>query len=110
MTGIPDDYFQEGVLCQRSLVESSRLSREDLRAWAWLPRSASFKKEWIMSLLQVVSDVAVNYRERADAANAVRAEITGMGRKAIAVPADCTTKTIHNIMALYLHLSLRKPV
>ena len=34
------------------------------------------------------ADVAVNYRERADAANAVCGEITGMGRKAIAVPAD----------------------
>jgi 3-oxoacyl-[acyl-carrier protein] reductase len=33
-------------------------------------------------------DVAVNYRERADAANAVCAEITGMGRKAIAIQSD----------------------
>ena len=33
-------------------------------------------------------NVAVNYRERADAANAVCSEITGMGRKAIAVQAD----------------------
>jgi NAD(P)-dependent dehydrogenase (short-subunit alcohol dehydrogenase family) len=30
----------------------------------------------------------VNYRERADAANAVCSEITGIGRKAIAVQAD----------------------
>jgi 3-oxoacyl-[acyl-carrier protein] reductase len=34
------------------------------------------------------ADIAVNYRERADAANAVCAEITGMGKKAIAVQAD----------------------
>jgi 3-oxoacyl-[acyl-carrier protein] reductase len=34
------------------------------------------------------ADVAVNFRERADAANAVCGEITGMGRKAIAVQAD----------------------
>jgi 3-oxoacyl-[acyl-carrier protein] reductase len=34
------------------------------------------------------ADVAVNYRERADAANAVCGEITGMGHKAIAVQAD----------------------
>src|ERR1700739_3231778 len=34
------------------------------------------------------ADVAVNYRERADAANAVCAEITGMGRKTIPVQAD----------------------
>jgi 3-oxoacyl-[acyl-carrier protein] reductase len=33
-------------------------------------------------------DVAVNYRERSDAANAVYAEIAGMGRKALAVQAD----------------------
>src|ERR1700739_3320602 len=41
-----------------------------------------------IALAKAGADVAVNYRERADAANAVRAEITGMGRKAIAVPAD----------------------
>jgi 3-oxoacyl-[acyl-carrier protein] reductase len=34
------------------------------------------------------ADVAVNYRERADAADAVCSEITGMGHKAIAVQAD----------------------
>src|SRR5438270_128884 len=38
--------------------------------------------------LRLVPDVAVNYRERADAANAVCSEISGMGRKAIAVQAD----------------------
>jgi 3-oxoacyl-[acyl-carrier protein] reductase len=34
------------------------------------------------------ADVAVNYRERADAADAVCSEITGVGRKAIAIQAD----------------------
>jgi 3-oxoacyl-[acyl-carrier protein] reductase len=34
------------------------------------------------------ADVAVNYRERADAAKAVCSEITGIGRKAFAIQAD----------------------
>jgi 3-oxoacyl-[acyl-carrier protein] reductase len=38
-------------------------------------------------------DVAVTYRERADAAHAVCAEIAGMGRKAIAVRADVSLVT-----------------
>lgn len=38
-------------------------------------------------------DVAVTYRERADAAHAVCAEIAGMGRKAIAVRADVSVVT-----------------
>jgi NAD(P)-dependent dehydrogenase (short-subunit alcohol dehydrogenase family) len=41
-----------------------------------------------IALAKAGADVAVNYRERADAANAVCAEITGTGRKAIAVQAD----------------------
>ncbi len=41
-----------------------------------------------IALAKAGADIAVNYRERADAANAVRSEITGMGRKAIAVQAD----------------------
>jgi 3-oxoacyl-[acyl-carrier protein] reductase len=41
-----------------------------------------------IALAKTGADVAVNYRERADAANAVCSEITGMGRKAIAVQAD----------------------
>ena len=41
-----------------------------------------------VALAKAGADVAVNYRERADAANAVSGEITGMGRKAIAVQAD----------------------
>ena len=41
-----------------------------------------------IALAKAGADVAVNYRERVDAANAVCGEITGMGRKAIAVQAD----------------------
>src|ERR1017187_7431551 len=41
-----------------------------------------------ITLAKAGADVAVNYRERADAANAVCAEITGMGRKTLAVQAD----------------------
>ena len=40
------------------------------------------------ALAKAGADVAVNYRQRADAANAVCGEITGGGRKAIAVQAD----------------------
>jgi len=40
------------------------------------------------ALAKVGAEVAVNYRERADAAKAVCGEITGIGRKAIAVRAD----------------------
>lgn len=39
-------------------------------------------------LARAGADIAVNCRERADAANSVCHEITGMGRKAIAVRAD----------------------
>ena len=41
-----------------------------------------------MALARAGADIAVNYRERVDAAKAVCAEITGTGRKAIAVQAD----------------------
>ncbi len=41
-----------------------------------------------IALAEAGAHVAVNYRERSDAANAVCGEITGMGRKAIAVQAD----------------------
>jgi 3-oxoacyl-[acyl-carrier protein] reductase len=41
-----------------------------------------------IALTKAGADVAVNYRRRADAANAVCAEITGMGRKTIAIQAD----------------------
>jgi 3-oxoacyl-[acyl-carrier protein] reductase len=39
-------------------------------------------------LTRVLTNVAVNYRERSDAANAVCGEITRMGTKAIAAQAD----------------------
>ena len=38
-----------------------------------------------IALARAGAHVAVNYRERADAANAVCGEITGTGRKAIAI-------------------------
>ena len=41
-----------------------------------------------IALAKAGADVAVNYRERADAANAVCTEITEIGRKAIAIQAD----------------------
>jgi 3-oxoacyl-[acyl-carrier protein] reductase len=41
-----------------------------------------------IALAKAGADVAVNYRERADAANAVCSEITGIGRKATAFQAD----------------------
>ena len=41
-----------------------------------------------VALASAGAHVAVNYRERADAANAVCGEITGTGRKAIAIQAD----------------------
>jgi 3-oxoacyl-[acyl-carrier protein] reductase len=41
-----------------------------------------------LALARAGADVAVNYRERADAANAVCGQIAGLGRKASAVQAD----------------------
>ena len=41
-----------------------------------------------LALAGVGADVAVNYRQRAEAANAICEEITGMGRKTVAVQAD----------------------
>ena len=41
-----------------------------------------------IAIAKTGADVAVNYHERADAANAVCGEIAEMGRKAIAVQAD----------------------
>jgi NAD(P)-dependent dehydrogenase (short-subunit alcohol dehydrogenase family) len=41
-----------------------------------------------VALAKVGADVAVNYRQRVDAAKSIRDEITRMGRKAIAVQAD----------------------
>jgi 3-oxoacyl-[acyl-carrier protein] reductase len=41
-----------------------------------------------VALARAGADVAVNYRERADTANSVCAEIIGLGRKTVAVQAD----------------------
>ncbi|HUO25720.1 MAG TPA: 3-oxoacyl-ACP reductase family protein [Candidatus Aquilonibacter sp.] len=41
-----------------------------------------------LALAGAGADVAVNYRQRAEAANAICEEITGMGRKTVAVQAD----------------------
>ncbi len=41
-----------------------------------------------IALARAGADIAVNYRERAEAANLVCGEITRMGRRAIAIPAD----------------------
>ncbi|HET9308761.1 MAG TPA: 3-oxoacyl-ACP reductase family protein [Candidatus Sulfotelmatobacter sp.] len=46
-----------------------------------------------LALAEAGTHVAVNFRERADAANTVSSEITGMGRKAIAVQADVSVAT-----------------
>ena len=52
------------------------------------------------ALANAGADVAVNYRERADAANAVCGEITGMGRRAIAVQADvCVVAEVKRMIA-----------
>jgi len=58
------------------------------------------------------ANVAVNFRERADAANAVCAEITRMGRKAIAIQADVSVAADVNrmIAAVEAQLgSIRRP-
>jgi 3-oxoacyl-[acyl-carrier protein] reductase len=41
-----------------------------------------------IALARTGADIAVNYRERADGANAVCAEIKSLGRKAVAIQAD----------------------
>lgn len=51
-------------------------------------------------------DVAVNYRERADAAKAVCAEITAVGRKAIAIQADVSVAPDVNRMVAEVERSL----
>ena len=58
------------------------------------------------------ANVAVNFRERADAANAVCAEVTRMGRKAIAIQADVSVAADVNrmIAAVEAQLgSIRRP-
>jgi 3-oxoacyl-[acyl-carrier protein] reductase len=51
-------------------------------------------------------DVAVNYRERADAAKAVCAEITAVGRKAIAIQADVSVASDVSRMVAEVERSL----
>jgi len=51
-----------------------------------------------IALARAGADVAVNYRERADAANTVCGEITGMGRKVIAVQADVSVAAAVKLM------------
>lgn len=46
-----------------------------------------------VALARAGADVAVNYRQRADAANTVCAEITALGRKALVVQADVSVAT-----------------
>jgi short subunit dehydrogenase len=46
-----------------------------------------------IALANASADIAVNYRERADAANAVCGEIIGVGRKVIAVQAEVRTQS-----------------
>lgn len=45
-----------------------------------------------VALARAGADIAVNYRERADAANAVCADITNLGRRAFAVQADVSVE------------------
>ena len=45
-----------------------------------------------IALARAGADIAVNYHQRSDAAKAVCTEITGMGRKAIAVQADVSVR------------------
>jgi 3-oxoacyl-[acyl-carrier protein] reductase len=51
-----------------------------------------------IALARAGADIAVNYRDRADAANAVCRDVTGLGRKAIAVPADVSVAAEVNRM------------
>jgi 3-oxoacyl-[acyl-carrier protein] reductase len=51
-----------------------------------------------IALARAGADIAVNYRDRADAANAVCREVTGLGRKAIAVSADVSVAAEVNRM------------
>jgi 3-oxoacyl-[acyl-carrier protein] reductase len=52
------------------------------------------------------ADIAVNYHERANAANAVCGEIAGMGRKAIAVQADVSVAAEVNRMVTEVEAQL----
>ena len=48
-----------------------------------------------VALARAGADVAVNYRERTDAAKTACAEISGMGRKAFAVQADASVAAVN---------------
>ena len=51
-----------------------------------------------IALARAGADIAVNYRERADAASAVCGEVIGLGRKAIAVQSDVSVAAEVNRM------------
>ena len=51
-----------------------------------------------IALARAGADIAVNYRERSDAANSVCGEVIGLGRKAIAVQADVSVTAEVNRM------------
>ena len=59
-----------------------------------------------IALARAGAHVSVNYRERADAANAVCAEINGMGRKAIAVQADVSVVAAVRLMVVEIEAHL----
>jgi 3-oxoacyl-[acyl-carrier protein] reductase len=60
-----------------------------------------------IALAKAGADVAVNYRERGDAANAVCGEINGMGRKSIAVPANVSVAAEVRRMVAEIEAHLR---
>src|SRR6202007_2344259 len=59
-----------------------------------------------IALARAGADVAVNYRERADAAKAVCSEITAIGRKAIPVQADVSVSADVKRMVAEVEASL----
>jgi 3-oxoacyl-[acyl-carrier protein] reductase len=59
-----------------------------------------------IALAKAGADVAVNYRERADAAHAVCGEITGTGRKAVPVQADVSVSADVKRMVLEIEAHL----
>jgi 3-oxoacyl-[acyl-carrier protein] reductase len=60
-----------------------------------------------VALARAGADVAVNYRQRAEAANAVCAEIIDLGRKALAVQADVSVAAEVKRMAADVETRLR---
>jgi 3-oxoacyl-[acyl-carrier protein] reductase len=59
-----------------------------------------------IALARAGADIAVNYRERSDAASAVCGEVTGLGRKAIAVRADVSVAAQVNRMVAEVSFGL----